>query len=47
MIICRTSWLACSAYDLMVPAEGKALVKTDIAVAIPDGCYGRIGNIDY
>ncbi|XP_065886362.1 uncharacterized protein [Dysidea avara] len=31
-----------SAYDLMVPAEGKALVKTDIAVAIPDGCYGRI-----
>ncbi|EDO46592.1 predicted protein [Nematostella vectensis] len=31
-----------SAYDVSIPAQGKALVKTDIAVAIPDGCYGRV-----
>lgn len=31
-----------SAYDLVIPASGKALVKTDIAVSIPDGCYGRV-----
>lgn len=23
-------------------ARGKALVKTDIQIALPDGCYGRI-----
>lgn len=32
-----------SAQNLIIPAEGKALVKTDVAIAIPDGCYGRIG----
>ena len=31
-----------SAYDVVVPAQGKALVKTDIAVALPQGCYGRV-----
>eukprot|EP01083_Nonionella_stella_P067808 179596_1 len=31
-----------SACDVIVPAQGKALVKTDLAVAIPEGCYGRI-----
>ena len=31
-----------SAYDLTIPARGKALAKTDIAMAIPEGCYGRI-----
>ena len=31
-----------SAYDLEVPAKGKALVKTDISIAIPTKCYGRI-----
>ncbi|XP_028402273.1 deoxyuridine 5'-triphosphate nucleotidohydrolase-like [Dendronephthya gigantea] len=31
-----------SAYDMTVPAQGKALVKTDIAVALPDGWYGRV-----
>ena len=32
-----------SAYDLIVPARGKALVKTDLEMAIPEGCYGRVG----
>ncbi|KAK3884412.1 hypothetical protein Pcinc_011315 [Petrolisthes cinctipes] len=32
----------CSAYDLSVPAEGKALVKTDLQVEVPEGCYGRV-----
>ena len=26
----------------MVPARGKALLKTDIAVAVPPGTYGRV-----
>jgi len=26
----------------VIPAHGKALIKTDIAIMIPDGCYGRI-----
>ena len=29
--------------DTVVPARGKALVKTDLAMAIPEGHYGRIG----
>ena len=33
-----------SACDTIIPAEGKALVKTDIAVALPEGCYGRVGE---
>ena len=32
-----------AAYDCVVPARGKALVKTDLAVKVPDDCYGRIG----
>merc|ERR1719233_1152390 len=31
-----------SAQKVTVPAQGKALVKTDIALIIPNGCYGRI-----
>jgi dUTPase len=36
-----------SAYDVVVPAHGKAIVKTDLAVATPPGCYARIGNTSY
>ena len=32
-----------SAYDGEVPARGKALLKTDLAVAVPPGTYGRVG----
>ena len=31
-----------SAYDAVIPAQGKALVKTDIQVELPEGCYGRV-----
>ena len=31
-----------SAYDCVVPARGKALVKTDLAIAIPQNTYARI-----
>ncbi|XP_049767619.1 deoxyuridine 5'-triphosphate nucleotidohydrolase-like [Schistocerca cancellata] len=31
-----------SAYDLCVPPHGKELVKIDIKVQLPEGCYGRI-----
>ncbi|MPC81340.1 Deoxyuridine 5'-triphosphate nucleotidohydrolase [Portunus trituberculatus] len=27
---------------MVVPAEGKALVKTDIQVELPEDCYGRV-----
>ncbi|XP_013186309.2 deoxyuridine 5'-triphosphate nucleotidohydrolase [Amyelois transitella] len=31
-----------SAYDAVVPARGKALIKTDLQVELPPGCYGRV-----
>jgi len=31
-----------SAYDCVVPARGKFLVKTDLQVEVPPGCYGRV-----
>ena len=31
-----------SAYDCVVPAMGKAIVKTDIQIRVPEGTYGRI-----
>jgi dUTP pyrophosphatase len=32
----------CSAYDCVIPARGKGLVKTDLAIAIPPNTYARI-----
>lgn len=26
----------------MIPAQGKAIVPTDLAIAVPEGCYGRV-----
>ncbi|XP_065216003.1 deoxyuridine 5'-triphosphate nucleotidohydrolase-like [Planococcus citri] len=31
-----------SAYDYCVPARGKELIKTDLQIELPSGCYGRI-----
>ncbi|XP_018620537.1 deoxyuridine 5'-triphosphate nucleotidohydrolase, mitochondrial-like [Scleropages formosus] len=31
-----------SAYDYTVPPLDKAVVKTDIQIALPPGCYGRV-----
>lgn len=31
-----------SAYDYTIPSKGKILAKTDIQIALPDGCYGRV-----
>jgi len=31
-----------SAYDVLIPASGNGLVKTDLAIQLPPGCYGRI-----
>lgn len=28
----------------MIAPLGKAVVKTDIAIAVPAGCYGRVGE---
>ena len=32
----------CSAHDAIVPMKGRCLVKTDIAVSVPKGTYGRV-----
>ncbi|KAH7848648.1 hypothetical protein Vadar_005639 [Vaccinium darrowii] len=32
----------CSATEVTVPARGKALVPTDLSIAIPEGTYARI-----
>ena len=31
-----------AAYDGVVASGGRALIKTDIAIALPPGCYGRV-----
>ncbi len=31
-----------SAKYVIIPARGKALVPTDLAIKLPEGCYGRI-----
>ncbi|KAG6610830.1 Deoxyuridine 5'-triphosphate nucleotidohydrolase [Phytophthora cinnamomi] len=31
-----------AAYDAVIPAGGKGLVKTDLVVAVPAGCYARV-----
>ena len=37
--------LVYSAVETKVPTRGKALVATDLSIAIPEGTYARIGNI--
>ena len=34
--------LICSAYDFVVPARGKELIKTDLSIKCPSGTYGRV-----
>uniref|UniRef100_A0A8C4VB52 Deoxyuridine 5'-triphosphate nucleotidohydrolase n=1 Tax=Falco tinnunculus TaxID=100819 RepID=A0A8C4VB52_FALTI len=34
-----------SAYDCVIPPMEKAVVKTDIQIALPSGCYGRIAGV--
>merc|ERR1711916_255285 len=31
-----------AAYDCVIPAQGKAIAKTDLSIAVPEGTYGRI-----
>ena len=39
---CKCTYCYFSGYDVEVEGGGKALVKTDIAIKLPEGCYGRI-----
>lgn len=34
-----------SAVETKVPARSKALIPTDLSIAVPEGTYARIGNI--
>jgi len=36
-------WYFDSAVETKVPARGKALVATDISIAVPEGTYARVG----
>lgn len=31
-----------SAYDYIIPAKGKEIIKTDLQICVPEGTYGRI-----
>ena len=35
-------WDLYACEECVVPAQGKAIIKTDIAIAIPNGYYGRV-----
>ncbi|CAF2444512.1 unnamed protein product [Rotaria sp. Silwood2] len=35
-------WDLRSAYDYVLPARGKITAQTDIQIAVPAGCYGRV-----
>jgi len=34
-----------SAYEYVIPASGKTVALTDLQIALPSGCYGRIGKV--
>ena len=44
VFVCMAVLLPCSAYDVVIEPQGKALVKTDLAITLPEGCYGRVGK---
>lgn len=44
VLICASFSRCVSAADVCIPGQGKMLVPTDLALAIPHGCYGRIGK---
>ncbi|CAF4377120.1 unnamed protein product, partial [Adineta steineri] len=31
-----------SAYDYVIPARGRLIAQTDIQIAVPENCYGRV-----
>lgn len=31
-----------SSADVTIPARGKCIVPTDLSIAVPPGCYGRV-----
>jgi len=35
-------WDLKAAHETVVPARGKAIIATDLSIAVPAGCYGRI-----
>lgn len=42
LMVC--SLVLASAAEMVVPARGKALVPTDLSIAIPHGTYARVGE---
>ncbi|CEG41125.1 deoxyuridine 5-triphosphate nucleotidohydrolase [Plasmopara halstedii] len=31
-----------AAYDAIIPSHGKGIIKTDLVIAVPEGCYARV-----
>ena len=40
----RTRISVSSAHDYVISARGRIIAQTDIQIAVPDGCYGRVGK---
>lgn len=36
-----------SAYDYIIPSNGKNVIKTDLQISVPFGTYGRIAPIKF
>ena len=45
LLYLKTGFDLSSAVDIVVPKKGKAIVKTDIAIAIPENTYARVGEV--
>lgn len=43
--VCLIGFDLSSAYDVVIPRRGRAIVKTDLSIAIPPETYARIGNV--
>ena len=41
--IVQLMFACCSAHAAVVPPRGRALIKTDLSIIIPNGTYARIG----
>ena len=43
--LCSGAFFVFSAYDYVIPASGKVVALTDLQIALPPGCYGRVGKV--
>jgi dUTP pyrophosphatase len=39
-----TTSVTASCEDIVIPAHGKGIAATGLSIAVPSGCYGRVGE---